>query len=557
MPHQPMALTRLFAHRSGRVIALSRLLLALAFLAALWFDPSQPAAWPTGAYGMLGLYAAWSALLLLLTWSNWRRDSRLADAAHVVDVAGFGVLVFFTEGYTSPFFTFFVFLLLSSSIRWSWRETALTAFAIMILFVSAGTASLVYAGGGLEIERILVRFVYLLILSALFIWYGINQAEAKPVGAVPEASLERGGLPVGAIVKAAAARLKAPRIVFAWSQDDEPWLHVAILEDGAVRRERFAPNHFGTLIADDAAGRAFLFDHRRGVALRRRDDDPNRQVEFAQRLAPHFAEDFDLRKGLVVRIHAQECQGELFVLGTRGLCTDDLRTGDDLGQELSAMIDRSAALAFSEAAGVRRAKASLARDLHDGVVQSLAGAALRLQGIKAGIEAGEDVRAELDQLKADLAQERRNVRGFVDGLRDGRAPQRQVDLSSGLVYVAEELRQRWNLDCAIEEAPPVQGPVWMEHDVHQIIREAAANAVMHGGATRIDIAVAENAGEMELCIRDNGNGLVQPGDPATPAPAEADADPRSLRERAEGLGGTFAIESTVRGCRLTIVLPLV
>ncbi len=553
-----MALTRLFAHRSGRVIALSRLLLAASFIATLIVDPTQPTNLPVGAYTAVTIYFLWSALLLGITWSNWRRDSALADAAHILDVGAFGIIIFFTEGYTSPFFVFFVFLLLSSSIRWGWRETAMTALAVLILYASLGTTAHIMAGDTLLMERMLFRFVYLVILSALFIWYGINQAEAEPHVELPEPepALERGGVPANAILTLAADRLKAPRIVFAFSQDDEPWLFVAIRENGAVRRERFAPDHFGTLFADDAAGRAFLFDHRRGIALRRRDDDPNRQLEFAQRLAPHFAEGFGLRTGLVVRVRAQECEGELFVLGARGLCTDDLRTGDELGRQLSALIDRSAALASSEAAGARRAKASLARDLHDGVVQSLAGAGLRLQGIKAGIEAGEDVRAELDSLKADLAEERRNIRAFVDGLRTGRGQQRQVDLSSGLVYVAEELKQRWNLDCAIEEAPPVQGPVWMEHDVHQIIREAAANAVRHGGATRIEIAVAESAGGMELCIRDNGNGLVRPDSPEIPAPGAADGDPRSLRERAEGLGGTFAIESTDRGCRLTVSLPL-
>ena len=93
-----MALTRLFAHRSGRVIALSRLLIAATFLAAIYVDPSQPAAWPAGAYAILGGYTFWSALLLLLTWSNWRRDSRLADVAHVIDVAVFGVVVLLTQG---------------------------------------------------------------------------------------------------------------------------------------------------------------------------------------------------------------------------------------------------------------------------------------------------------------------------------------------------------------------------------------------------------------------------------------------------------------------------
>ena len=108
-----------FRHRSGRVIALGRLVLAAVFLLAVYLDPSQPSQNPGAAYALMGAYVIWSAGLLVLTWTNWWLDHRLSAFAHLVDIAAFGILVFFTEGYTSPFYTFFVFLLLSSAIRWS------------------------------------------------------------------------------------------------------------------------------------------------------------------------------------------------------------------------------------------------------------------------------------------------------------------------------------------------------------------------------------------------------------------------------------------------------
>src|SRR5688500_9437085 len=127
-----------FRHRSGRVIAMGRMVLATVFLLALYLDPSQPSQNPDVAYPLLVSYLVWSAGLLVLTWTSWWLDYRLAAVAHLADIAAFGTLVYFTEGYTSPYYTFFVFLLLSSAIRWSWRETALTAFAVAILFFAAG-----------------------------------------------------------------------------------------------------------------------------------------------------------------------------------------------------------------------------------------------------------------------------------------------------------------------------------------------------------------------------------------------------------------------------------
>ena len=47
-------------------------------------------------------------------------------------------MVLLTEGYTSPFFIFFMFLLLSAAIRWGWRETALTAVLVTVLYLIVG-----------------------------------------------------------------------------------------------------------------------------------------------------------------------------------------------------------------------------------------------------------------------------------------------------------------------------------------------------------------------------------------------------------------------------------
>ena len=57
---------------------------------------------------------------------------------HAFDMAVFTAIVFSTNGSTSPFFLFFVLPLLSAAIRWSWRETALTAAALVVLYFGAG-----------------------------------------------------------------------------------------------------------------------------------------------------------------------------------------------------------------------------------------------------------------------------------------------------------------------------------------------------------------------------------------------------------------------------------
>jgi hypothetical protein len=157
-----------FRRRSGRVIGLGRLVLATSFLFAIWVDPSQPTRYPDVAYGLLALYVTWAAALLGLTWWNWWLDFRSATTAHVVDIIVFGCVVYLTEGYTSPFYTFFAFILLSSAIRWSWRETAATATLVLLVFAGAGGAALALDAEALDLQRVLIRTAHLVPHDAKF-----------------------------------------------------------------------------------------------------------------------------------------------------------------------------------------------------------------------------------------------------------------------------------------------------------------------------------------------------------------------------------------------------
>ena len=106
-------------------------MLALLFLASIWLDESQPAQHPAPTYALLLAYVLFAAAIAGATWRNWWLDARLAFPMHIVDMAVFTAIIFSTDGYTSPFFLFFILPLMSAAIRWGWRETALTATALV------------------------------------------------------------------------------------------------------------------------------------------------------------------------------------------------------------------------------------------------------------------------------------------------------------------------------------------------------------------------------------------------------------------------------------------
>ena len=92
------------------------------------------------------------------------------------------------------------------------------------------------------------------------------------------------------------------------------------------------------------------------------------------------------------------------------------------------------------------------------------------------------------------------------------------------------------------------------HAILCIIRELAANAVRHGGATAIWVAGNIENGRLSFSVRDNGTGF----DPlAHPGPSEGHFGIDGIRTRIRRLNGRFEIESSPgHGCRSIVSIDL-
>ena len=87
-----------------------------------------------------------------------------------------------------------------------------------------------------------------------------------------------------------------------------------------------------------------------------------------------------------------------------------------------------------------------------------------------------------------------------------------------------------------------------------IIRELVSNAIRHGQATKIRVAGEYHDGKLSFSVSDNGSGF----DPAGCAgPSQGHFGLAGVRERAERLDGTVAIESTPgKGTKVSVALNL-
>lgn len=532
-------------HSSGRVIALGRLMLAALFLVAILIDSSQPTYYPQITYALLAGYVAFAAAIVAATWRDWWLDARLAGPAHAVDIILFTALVMLTAGFTSPFFTFFIFLLLSAAIRWGWNLTASTAILLVLLYMIVGM-TVVTDGAAFQLQRFVVRTGHLIIISLILLWFGANQWRARfyhadeqllarPV--LEESPLENG-------LRAAMAGTRAKYGAFLWREPGRDEITGLAIRDGEVTPVRMP----GAAIADAATIGPFLYDIARNRALHRDADRNLGRLVPRDIIAGRAISELNLREGLAIPVRSDRGEGELFLEQIANLSTDHIDFGQQVGAEVAAHIQRHALMKAAEESAEARSRLSLARDLHDSVVQFLAGAAFRIEAVKRSAGSGREVEPQLDELKQLMLQEQRELRAFIKALRSGPLVALN-DLASELRSLAERLSRQWDVTCTFSSSPgELMVPTRLRLDTHQLLREAVANAVRHAKAKSVDIELSASPDELRLIVVNDG---------ATFPDRAGRLDmPTSLSERVAEAGGAIDMARGMGVTKFSISLPI-
>lgn len=517
-------------------------MLASLYLLAIWLDPGQPALAPAAAYAVLAAYVAFATIVAALTWRDWWLDSKFAGPAHGVDIAMFMFLVLSTQAHTSPFFSFFMFILLSSAIRWGWRATALSAVLLTLLYAFAG-ALVARSVTPSDLQPFLIRTGHLVIVSLILIWFGINQWRSGGSSAHEQellaASLPQDP-PLESGLAAAIKALRARRGLFLWQEQDSNSAIAVEMRDGEATRSELplpVPEAQSTILYDLPRDRALSRDERRNLCR-----------ASAVGLLGLEASDLGLDRGLAMPVRTGSGRGLLFLEQVRALSTDHIDLGDQLSFEVATHIQRHALFRAAEEAAEARSRLGLARDLHDSVVQFLAGAAFRLEAMKRTSGSGRDLEPELNELKHLMLEEQGELREFIAALRGGPRIGAQ-ELAGELRELASRLARQWGIRCTFTaEAQSAMFPSRLQFDAKQLLREAVANAVRHAGATSVTVKLKADSGALRLDFINNGA--------AYPGSAGNGELPRSLKERVEQAGGAFDLSRGMGVTRVSVSLPV-
>lgn len=524
------------------MISLGRAMLSSLFLLSIMLDRTQTGQAAAQTVTLLFVYVTFALVLAAVTWRNWWLDARLAIAAHFADMAVFTAIVFSAYGYTSPFFLFFILPLLSAALRWGWRETALTATALILLYLTAGL--LVAGSHAFELQRFIVRSGHLLILSAVLIWFGMHQQFTRLIFGADELDrrlgLEEDPLKQALELAKDAARASGGALLVGPNQENG--LSGLRMSDGEIRSVRFNR----ALVTDPAPVLLFALRHNR--SLGKRSEGRYSFMTASNLLDIEALHELGAGEGVIAEVHTGTHRGWLVLWEVPDLSLDFLDLGAELGRIAGALLERDALLSAIEEGAAARTRLSLARDVHDSVVQFLAGAAFRVEAIMRGSRKGGQVETDLKELKRLLIEEQSEIRTLVSALRRDR----ELELTESveeLKALARRLGQQWSIECSVEASNDAASiPIRLQLDLQQLLREAVANAVRHGGADRVEVDVGVEDKQLRLLFKDNGSGF---------APANGSVvEPWSLKERVDRARGSLSLYSEAGSTNIEITLPL-
>jgi len=317
------------------------------------------------------------------------------------------------------------------------------------------------------------------------------------------------------VVQYAAGVVKATRVVAVWEADEEPWVYSVASDEASGRVERQPPTALAPTIA---------------------------RLEASGLVSASFA--------------LEHVKGRVFFAGIAGP-GDAMPLVEVVAREVGNSLDQLYVQEGMQQVAIREDRLRVARDLHDGVLQSLTGIRLQLHELAATGEPAAPVRERLLAVERAIALDQRDLRTFIDGLKPSPKPRADGPVAERLEELRARLGREWKTSIAVRVTPiDLSLPPPVDDAVRLMVREAVVNALQHAHPSRVSVDVQrDDGGPLRIVVSDDGRGFPFRGRVDQSQLDASNVGPVSLRERVVALSGSMAIESTAAGSRLEITLP--
>ncbi len=253
--------------------------------------------------------------------------------------------------------------------------------------------------------------------------------------------------------------------------------------------------------------------------------------------------------------------GRLFLIngkrGKRPFQAQDLGWFERVARHLAPSLENLFLLRHLRARAIEAERSRIARDLHDGILQTLLSIEIQLDVLRRRARSAPDqVETSLAGLRQTVKNESAELRTFVTDLRPVRVQSADlVDLMRGF---AERFRNESELalDLLIDSAD-LRAPDRVCREIFQIYREALNNIKKHAKATHVVVKLSQDDSRLVLVVDDNGEGFSFAGRFTGDELDRLRLGPISIKERTRTVNGVLTVESNPgHGARLTVEIPI-
>jgi signal transduction histidine kinase len=586
MPRQPLPAgprtTSRSAARTERVLAVGRAFLTVTGLIAIYLDPTEPARLREVTYSVLLAYAVYSLAVLAYVNGTAKLTPVHGQVLHGLDIFWTSALTFVSEGPVSPFYLFFLFVVLAAANRWGFRETAGTAVITIAVFLietavaAAGPWKATwFASIEFELNRTILRVAYLLLTGVLLGYLAEQEkrsrAELAAVAAAarqPQVNLGLGGS-VGGIARALMSTFAAESVAIVVRDRDTRRTLLWQLDgasDGVeaapVRRSELNALQQSVWLFEDC-GRTWhaTLDRKNGGAAVVRTIEPDawrlsrHQMDLpAGLLSAHaFNTVTAVNMGLANEWHAR---AYLFDAHDRGGLERRLHFLEELAEHVTPGLTNVFLLRRLRARAGATERARVARELHDGAIQALYGIEMKIEAIR------RESQGRLSAADSELGEIQDLLRREVLALRELMQALRPIELDSSdqlpdiLATIVERFRRDTGISARfIDAGGRLSLPPSRALEIVRIVQEALVNVRKHSQARNVLVRLTANGSSGTLVVEDDGRGFGFDGRLSARELDERRVGPAIIKERARIAEIGLAVESTLgAGARVELTV---
>ena len=239
---------------------------------------------------------------------------------------------------------------------------------------------------------------------------------------------------------------------------------------------------------------------------------------------------------LSVRFETTLASGRLFVFDKPKMTSEDLVLGEIVARQVAHCFGEFYTVRRLAEDPVRDERMRVSRELHDGVLNTLAGVGLELENLR-----------RLREVQTSLEAEQRTLRS------DGGKMGEPVALTMRLRQLVERVQRQRSIRVEWKATDVDALPSSQADDLYLLLQEAVMNAARHSGASTVWLEAERRDGRVTAVVSDNGRGFPFKGRDLDRLISSRQG-PTTLKERVARLGGTLVVDSSGQGTQVGISL---